>query len=68
MIEKVVRKFTSFEEEESDHTYWAGKTPQERLEVLQKMREQVNILKPDYGKAGTRLQRVYRIVIATKNS
>jgi hypothetical protein len=26
------------------------------------MREQVNILKPGYGKAGTRLQRVYRIV------
>lgn len=63
MIKKVVRKFSSFEEEEeSDHTYWSGKTPQERLEVLQKMREQVNVLKPEYGKAGTRLQRVYRII------
>jgi hypothetical protein len=63
MIKKVVRKFRSFEEEEeSDHTYWSDKTPEERLEVLQKMREQVSILKPGYGKTGTRLQRVYRIV------
>jgi hypothetical protein len=62
MIEKVVKKFASFKEEESDHVYWSDKTPQERLEVLQRMREQVNILKPGYGKAGTRLQRVYRIV------
>jgi hypothetical protein len=41
MIKRVVKKFTSFEEEEeSDHAYWSDKTLEERLEVLQKMGEQ----------------------------
>jgi hypothetical protein len=37
-MEKVVRKLSFKEAEEEDEKYWMSKTPQERIEVLTKLR------------------------------
>lgn len=55
-----IRVFTSFEEsDDADRTYWHSKTPAERLEALELMRQS------SYGYEHTttrRLQRVLEIV------
>jgi hypothetical protein len=63
MIKKTVKKFSTFQDqEESDHAYWATKTPGQRLAALQQMRERVIALYVAPAKPGERLQRVCRIV------
>ena len=72
-MEKVVRKFKSFDEaEEADIEEWLNKTPAEKLSVLQDLREEAMTLFPqhfkhlrDNNESGKRLQRVYRVVKQT---
>lgn len=60
MIEKVVQKFDSFEEQDAaTRRYYAGLTPEQRLDILLKLvfGEQTEGDDPT-----RRIQRVYRIV------
>jgi hypothetical protein len=63
MIKKTVKKLATFKEQyESDHAYWATKTPGQRLSALQQMRERVIASQVTPPKPGERHQRVCRIV------
>ena len=58
-MEKLIKK-TSFEEsDKADIEYWKQKSPEEKLDVLQYLREEYYILKNESRKG---LQRVYRII------
>lgn len=56
-MEKVVRRIGLYEDQ-SELTYWLGKTPQERLAAIEILRQQYVRLK----RIQPRLQRVCRIV------
>ena len=56
-MDKVFRKFKSFEEaEEADRQYYLSLTPKERLEILGEIIWRAN------GETFPRLERVYRII------
>ncbi len=57
-IEKTVGKY-KMGEEPSDLKYWQSRSPKERLEALEHIRQDFNRWK--YG-AEQRIQRVYRII------
>ncbi len=54
---------TTFSEKSGDKEYWLSKTPQERLEAVELMR-QINY---GYNPANARLQRVLEIVELTSD-
>lgn len=56
-MEKVL-KITSIKEKQSDYSYWMTKTPQERLEAIEFLRQQYIKFKDDLQPG---LQRVCRI-------
>lgn len=56
-MEKVIKK-TSIKEKQSDLEYWLSKTPQERLEALEFLRQQYILSNKNVS---SRLQRVLRI-------
>ena len=56
-MEKVV-KITSLHSQESDREYWAKKSPRERIEALEMLRQQQMEQPID----AQRVQRVYRII------
>lgn len=58
-MEKVVKKLTFDEAEKEDIEYWKSKTPEEKLEVVQNLREIYYKFKNESRKG---FQRVYRII------
>ena len=56
-MEKIL-KITSVKEKQSDYTYWMTKTPQDRLEAIEFLRQQYIKFKDDIQQG---LQRVCRI-------
>jgi hypothetical protein len=59
-MEKVVRKYASFEEaDEADREYYASLTPEERAQLFLELLE-LRTLSPTYG-ASERLERVARV-------
>lgn len=58
-MEKTVKKMTFDEAEKEDIEYWKSKTPQEKLEALQNLREVYYKFKNESRKG---FQRVYRII------
>lgn len=56
-MDKVVKKFTSFEEaEEADRQYYRALTPEQRLDILGELIYKAN------GETFPRLERVYRVI------
>ncbi len=58
-VEKKVNRLTFKEAEKEDIAYWKSKTPEEKLETLQYLREIYYTLKNESRKG---FQRVYRII------
>jgi hypothetical protein len=62
-MEKVVKKFRSFtEQEKEDERYWKSISGNKKLEILEHIRANFWVLK---GETPGRLQRVYRIIKQT---
>lgn len=61
-MDKIIRKISIEDAEKEDIEYWKLKTPEERLDILQVLREEYYILKNEDRK---RLQRVYKIIKLT---
>jgi hypothetical protein len=60
IVERVIRKFDSFEEaEHADADHYAALTPQERVNVLLYL---VESYRQSLGETSERLERVYRVV------
>ena len=56
-MEKVVRKFRTFEDaERADREYYASLTPDERMAIL------LELVQREHGDASKGLERVYRVV------
>ena len=62
-MDKSALSVTSILEESDDKEYWRAKTPQERLEAVELMR-QINY---DYDPVTTRLQRVLEVTKLTSS-
>ena len=62
-MDKSALSVASISEETDDKEYWHAKTPQERLEAVELMR-QINY---GYDPATTRLQRVFEVVQLTSS-
>ena len=62
-MDKTTFSVTTLSEKSNDKEYWLSKTPQERLQALEMMR-QINY---GYDPATTRLQRVLEIVERTSD-
>lgn len=58
-MEKSIKIISFREAEKADKEYWKTKTPEERLDILQYLREEYYIFKNENRKG---LQRVYRII------
>lgn len=59
-MEKVVHKFSSFEEsDQATRRYYASLTPEQRLDILLDL---IASQRDDEDEAAERLQRVYRVV------
>lgn len=58
-MEKTVRKLTFKEAEELDYEYWRKVSPEEKLDMVQRLREIYYCLSDENRK---RLQRVYRVI------
>ncbi|MCU0445271.1 MAG: hypothetical protein MUE85_10165 [Microscillaceae bacterium] len=59
-MEKIIRR-VKFGEESKPYIYWLTKTPQERIEALELIREQIIWLKPELKKYASEFQKVYRV-------
>ena len=57
-LDRSVFEIDSLDNEESERNYWHAKTPAERMEALELMRQIVY----GYDPATTRLQRVFEVV------
>ena len=61
-MEKVVRiKQLAEEDDENDIRYWASRSPQERIDAIEFLRNQAKVFNPQLS-AGSEFQRVYRII------
>lgn len=58
-MERPIKKLSFSEAEKEDIEYWKSKTPEEKLEALQNLREIYYKLKNESRKG---FQRVYRII------
>lgn len=58
-MEKIVKKIPLKKSDRADIEYWKQKSPEEKLDVLQYLREEYYIFKNENRKG---LQRVYRII------
>jgi len=58
-MEKVFRKTTYEESDRVDIQYWKTRTPEEKLDILQCLREEYYLFKNENRKG---FQRIYRIV------
>lgn len=58
-MEKVVNKIGLHDKHNSDINYWLGKTPEERIDAIEFLRQQFNT---DKNETEQRLQRVFRII------
>lgn len=58
-MEKTIKKLTFEEAEKEDIVYWKSKTPEERLDELQRLREIYYSLSNENRKG---FQRFYRII------
>lgn len=68
VMKKEIRVLSKEEAEESDIAYWREKSPQERLEAVQYLREQwIDKFhnQDQYDESRKRLRRVYRVVKRT---
>ena len=57
-MDKSAFSVTSLSEESDEKAYWQTKTPHERLEAVELMRQ----IKYGYNPATTRIQRVFKVV------
>jgi hypothetical protein len=60
MMERTIQVFHSFDgADEADETYYAGLSPQERLDILLDL---ITNYQESLGETATRLERVYQVV------